>query len=374
MSIDLDDVQRLQLNAGEYVFEEDQPAESFHIIRRGSVDLIRRKNVVRTVESIESPIGNTDLLLDGDRTYSARANEDVEVLFSTMSPNALYDWLIEHPEKHLDELRNLSSVLDQVNQENRVLFEQYRDLRDVFSRFLNPLRMIYAREKDKVELSSLMSKLLKDHLEIIDQAGKSGTISVDDISVTDNVKERFTPGEEICTEGEEGSDLFLHLDGSLSVLKDGQLVSSIEKTGLIFGEMAAFLDDERKASVVAETEATVAVLPVENLTSLFSKSPKIAKKINRMLLKRFEKAVVLEDQLDRFQENLRTMYGDRLDEERKKLAEIVDSLRGRNSNHENTGEHLDELAEWIQSDVDDAKSKLFDELGSSTEEEFTGNI
>jgi CRP-like cAMP-binding protein len=376
VSLDLGNAQRLNINSGEYVFEEDQKPESFHLMRRGSVELIRQKNVACKIESIESPIGNTDLLLDGTRSFSARATEQTEILFTEMSKKQLRDWLIEHPEKHLEELRNLSSVLDLINDENRHMFGEYRDLREVFETFLKPLRVIYNHEGNKIELSSLMEDLLKDHLEIIDQAGKSGTISVDDLSVADNVKERFTPGEEICSEGEEGTDLYLHLEGSLSVLKDGQLVSSIEKTGLIFGEMAAFLDNKRKASVVAETEATVAVLPVDNLTSLFEKSPKIARKINRMLLKRFEKADVLQSQLTRFEDNLRTLYGNdgRLDNERRKIAELIQSLRGRGSNHEETEQQLDKLEDWVRKDGEQERAKLFDELGGETESAFTDSI
>ena len=63
------------------------------------------------------------------------------------------------------------------------------------------------------------------------------------------------PGDEVIAEGEEASRIFILLAGEMDVVKDGDTLATMSKTGDIFGELAALDDDRRSASVVAKTKA-----------------------------------------------------------------------------------------------------------------------
>lgn len=62
------------------------------------------------------------------------------------------------------------------------------------------------------------------------------------------------PGDEIIHQGEEASRIFILLAGEIGVVKDGDDLATMSKTGDIFGELAALDDDRRSASIVAKTK------------------------------------------------------------------------------------------------------------------------
>jgi CRP-like cAMP-binding protein len=64
----------------------------------------------------------------------------------------------------------------------------------------------------------------------------------------------FQPGDEIFAEGAEGDEMFVILDGRVSIRKSGQEVITLVQGGH-FGEMALMDRNQRSASAVA-TEAT----------------------------------------------------------------------------------------------------------------------
>lgn len=360
-----DSIEQLTLQAGEYLFEQGEPSEQFHLLLDGSLELTRNQQTFREIDEENTPIGNLDLTMDNGRTFGARATEPTRVMYANADPKNLQEWYRSHPSKHIEELTILSSVLDVVNRENKHLFEKFRDYRDLFSPFLTPLRHVLDHYEE-IELSPLLDELLTDYLEIIDQAGKSGTISIDGSSIPDDVTETFSPGDHICTAGEKEDDLYLLIEGSLTVLKDGQMVSSIEKPGLLFGEMSAFLDQERKATVTAETESTVAVLPGDTLPSLFENSPKTAKKISRMLVRRLEKANTLNHELKRFHRNLKKLFGTKkqFKTEQSTVEKLVSALKGKESNNQEMENRLEELEEWANEKYDE--DELF-QLGLKNE-------
>ena len=78
----------------------------------------------------------------------------------------------------------------------------------------------------------------------------------------DAERRRLTPGETLVKQGEEGRELFLVLDGVLSVEIDGEQVAELGP-GAIAGEGAAFEGGRRTATLVATTPCRVAVFDVE---------------------------------------------------------------------------------------------------------------
>lgn len=69
----------------------------------------------------------------------------------------------------------------------------------------------------------------------------------------------YGAGDFIIYEGDEGHEFFLLIEGEASAIKEGRVVASY-LPGDYFGELALLSASPRAASVVAETECTLAVL------------------------------------------------------------------------------------------------------------------
>lgn len=76
--------------------------------------------------------------------------------------------------------------------------------------------------------------------------------------------ERVPEGTRLVTQGEEGTDVHLVLDGVLDVEVDGCVVAQLGP-GAVMGERAALEGGRRSATVVAHTPARVVRVPVEEL-------------------------------------------------------------------------------------------------------------
>ena len=76
------------------------------------------------------------------------------------------------------------------------------------------------------------------------------------------------PGDEIIKEGQRDSRIFILLTGKLEVRKTGEDIATIEKSGEIFGELAAVSDEKRSASVVARSNTLCLVIDQEFLKEI----------------------------------------------------------------------------------------------------------
>ncbi len=63
------------------------------------------------------------------------------------------------------------------------------------------------------------------------------------------------PGDVIIAEGEDASRIFILLGGQVDVIKDGDVLVTMNTIGDIFGELAALEDEVRSASVVARIKS-----------------------------------------------------------------------------------------------------------------------
>ncbi|RJQ40259.1 MAG: YihY family inner membrane protein [Nitrospiraceae bacterium] len=86
----------------------------------------------------------------------------------------------------------------------------------------------------------------------------------------------FRAGEVIFNEGEEGSEMFYVLSGSVRLIKKEQTLRIMQK-GEYFGEMALLIGTPRTTSARAEEDNTsLAVITPENFETLLREEPKIA--------------------------------------------------------------------------------------------------
>lgn len=80
---------------------------------------------------------------------------------------------------------------------------------------------------------------------------------------------RVKKGRSIIEQGDAGEDIFIVLSGSLEVVRDGELVSTMNP-GDVFGELGFFFHDHRSATVRAIRNCELARIPSSSLRELCS--------------------------------------------------------------------------------------------------------
>ncbi len=84
------------------------------------------------------------------------------------------------------------------------------------------------------------------------------------------------PGTVLSRQGEVGFEMFILLDGTASVTRDGQRVATLT-AGDVVGELAVISGHPRNATVVAETELRILDLNHAGLDQLLDDIPGLAK-------------------------------------------------------------------------------------------------
>ena len=101
----------------------------------------------------------------------------------------------------------------------------------------------------------------------------------------------------VCEQGEMGDTFYLILDGEVSILKDNNLIGTIE-TGSFFGEMALLEASPRSASVVCARDSKLLILDRTDFENLYREAPSFQKSITEIFLERsvrvFERKITTE--------------------------------------------------------------------------------
>jgi hypothetical protein len=84
------------------------------------------------------------------------------------------------------------------------------------------------------------------------------------------------PRAVLCRQGEIGSDLFLILDGEVSVEQNGKTVAT-RGAGMYFGELALLTSNPRNATVTALTDLSLLVIERRSLGDLMSGVPPVVR-------------------------------------------------------------------------------------------------
>ena len=85
-------------------------------------------------------------------------------------------------------------------------------------------------------------------------------------------------GKELGRQGDAGLEMFILLEGSASVTRDGQQIATLA-AGDVVGELAVISGHPRNATVAAETELRVLVLTHADLDQLLDDIPGLAKHV-----------------------------------------------------------------------------------------------
>jgi hypothetical protein len=95
--------------------------------------------------------------------------------------------------------------------------------------------------------------------------------------------ESIDEGVDVVKQGEPSDDLYVVIEGSLSVVKDGAVVGVLG-AGKAFGELGVLDGEARSATVRSDSSCRVLRIPRSELEALLDESPELAKGIIKVLL------------------------------------------------------------------------------------------
>jgi CRP/FNR family transcriptional regulator, cyclic AMP receptor protein len=86
------------------------------------------------------------------------------------------------------------------------------------------------------------------------------------------------PGEVIIQEGDVGTDMYLLVDGTARVERNGQVIGDVGRNSVI-GEMALIDTNRRSASIIATTECELLAVPYDRFWTFVDRVPSVQRKL-----------------------------------------------------------------------------------------------
>lgn len=118
------------------------------------------------------------------------------------------------------------------------------------------------------------------------------TSDVADFLKTYGRAKKFSRGDLIVHEGEYSDTVFIILDGTAEIVKAGagghEVVIAETGRGAVFGEMGAFLNYKRSASVRAKTEMTVIMFTSQSFIQALFKLPDLTLRVIKSFANRVQ--------------------------------------------------------------------------------------
>ncbi len=97
-------------------------------------------------------------------------------------------------------------------------------------------------------------------------------------------------GQTIMEQGDEGRGFFILESGSLEVIKDDVLLSTLMYPGTIFGEMSDILGKPRTCTVKAKKACKITHVTTTNMSEFIQDYPQVGVKIIKTLASRLDRA------------------------------------------------------------------------------------
>jgi PAS domain S-box-containing protein len=98
----------------------------------------------------------------------------------------------------------------------------------------------------------------------------------------------YQKGAALFAEGDDSQDLYLLVSGMLEVLKGDKKISEITEPGALFGELSFLLRAKRTATVRAENETRVLLVPGNEVSTFLKHFPAVAEKIAEITARRLD--------------------------------------------------------------------------------------
>lgn len=102
--------------------------------------------------------------------------------------------------------------------------------------------------------------------------------------------EEAAAGDTIIREGELGDTLYFVVEGTVQVIKAGQVVAELRERD-VFGELALLDPEPRSASVVATEETTLLCLGRDDFVNMMAARPEVPLGVIKTLVRRARAAL-----------------------------------------------------------------------------------
>ena len=115
------------------------------------------------------------------------------------------------------------------------------------------------------------------------------------------VRQKFSEGQLVFTEGETGDTFYIIEDGEVLVYftKDGDTEPLCTLgVGEFFGEMSIMNNDRRSASVKAAEDSTLLCVGADDFKRLVMEQPRLAERLNKLFAARSEELILRETLID----------------------------------------------------------------------------
>ncbi len=287
------------MGSNSYPFiENDEPSDSFFIIKSGSVHLSNALIPVGKEGEETLMVGDffgvTSCMAQRPRMYTAYAAEDCQLiqvrreefdqLITVNNPIAMK--IIRYFSRQLRffnaELTRLSAQSISENEDPSMLYE----LGDYFiskKDFYLHAAHAYAKYLQFCPQGQFVSPA-RQKLEAIQKNYK-----VDFRPKRDGYLYLFNDNQPIFLEHELGEELYIIQEGEVKITKvvnRQEVLLNILKTGDIFGEMAILENKPRNANAIASGNVKLMAVSKENFSNIVAQHPEIASRIIRLLSER----------------------------------------------------------------------------------------
>lgn len=270
-----------------------------YLIKNGAVYVRTPSLEEKNISAANLLVGTVELFLEEESKIPPRIFElkvDADADISIIS----FDTVLELAEKHefgYSTNRFMANLIEKTNNELQMkrsrmpkewgLFEEraktYVKILDII---LNLWHNTGVSEYERFVNNKKKSKLYQMG-EIFEREQIFGNVSV-----TSKDAEKFlhtyAKDEVICKKNDAANCMYILLKGSIGVVAGGNYVASIRQTGEAFGELSLFLQGQRTAGLVAETETSVYVVKKEDMKTFHASHPYMFIQIARTLAHRLE--------------------------------------------------------------------------------------
>jgi len=301
------------------LFNSGQDDKKIYILTKGSLRLFLKSSLtdneypLYTVAEPGAIFGIVENVLSLKRILTVKsASDETDVNVIDMTGKNLTVTVQSNPKLGLQfainlalrlkttnaQLTSMSKILNDIRANTNNLCVQYYDIceeiNQLNAKFQFPwLKAIY--EQGKINLIykyGSSAKAGKDVLEEMVEARKNLIGAVEKENLETSGAKVYKPGDVVCVEGEIGKEMFILLDGELSVYVNNNKVAEIIKKGEILGEIAVLLGlrtksfEKRTATVKVKKDAKILSIPFDKIFEVINKDPKVIVHIMKTLSER----------------------------------------------------------------------------------------
>jgi CRP-like cAMP-binding protein len=326
----------MKITKNEYVFKADIDEKKIYILNSGIVKLFlessdgEKEYGIYKIKETGAIIGITETFLNSKRLVSMKAiSDEVDCRVIDLTGKKIKDIVLANPKIGLqfainlavrfkrtnNQITVLSKILEDIKSNTNELCLDYynctEDFAELHKKFQFPwLKEIYETAKQNlIYRYGYAAKTGKDVLEEMVEAKKNVVSAAEKEELTTSSAKTFKQGDVLCNEGETGNEIYILMEGELSVYINNDKVAEITKKGAIIGEIAVLIGlrnktfEKRTATVKVKKEAKIICIPHNQISAFFKKDPNLIMHINTTLAERlpesYNKLVEIYEKMDK---------------------------------------------------------------------------